>query len=215
MGARILAGLVVVLAVVGASGCCCGIGGAPSPSPTPSPTPVGPGPGVVVPQPSVIPPPAAAYDPAFIAAHLGRARAEAGCDAGAGAGAIGIFCPALRGWDAGQAAPLPAGPIALVGVTTWIPTAGSFAEFDTRLRRLSFLGLRTDPTGRYGALVSPGSNMAMEDAAVAQALAAVSSAVPTGSPAPIGLSFGLHGFATGQAQTARYVVATTGQGWQL
>src|SRR5688572_27438751 len=134
--------LCTTLSVLGASGCCCGLGDQAS-----APPPVLPPatPAVVAPPP----PAAAAYDPQFIAMHLTRARAEAGCDA-APAGAIAIFCPALRGWDAGMAAPLPTGPIALVGVTTWIPTTTPFAEADTRLRRLSFLGVRTDATGRYG-----------------------------------------------------------------
>jgi hypothetical protein len=167
--------------------------------------------------PAVVAPPApvaTAYDAQYIATHLMRARAEAGCDALA-AGPTTVFCPALRGWDTGTQGALPAGPVALAGVTTWIPTSTPFAEADAQHRRLSFLGIRTDATGRYGALVSPGANMPMESAAVAQALGTVSAAAPTGSSAPLGLSFGLHGFANGQAQQARYPIATTGQGWQL
>lgn len=190
-------------------GCCCGIGGTSSTS--------GPAPVPAVVAPAVVAPPAptaTAYDAQYIGAHLSRARAESGCDT-MPAGPTAIYCNALRGWDTGTAGALPAGPVALVGVTTWIPTVTSFAEADAQHRRLSFLGIRTDATGRYGALVTPGSNMPMEAAAVAQALATVSAAAPSGNAAPIPLSFGLHGFANGQAQQARYLVATTGQGWQL
>jgi hypothetical protein len=197
---------VSTLALLGTSGCCCGfLDSASAPTPAPSARPV------VGPPP---PPTVAPYDPQFIATHLTRARTESGCDA-VPTGPTAIFCPALRGWDTGIAAPLPPGPIPLIGVTTWIPTATPFAAADARQRRLSFLVLRSDPTGRYGTLITPRGDNAGEDLAVAQTLSIVAAAVPTGSTAPIAVPMGLHSFANAQAQSASYPIASTGQGWQL
>ena len=189
-----------------ASGCCCpfvpgGNSGTP-PSAATSPAPV------------AAPVTTTAYDATFIAAHLARARAEAGCDATPTA-QLGVFCPALVGWDQGAAAPLPGGSITLAGVTTWIPTLGSFAALDTAQRTFSMLALRADATGRHGRVVTARPESPAESLAAAKALTSVVERMRSNDAAPLPLDRGLVDFGGAQAARAEYPVASSGVGWQL